>query len=173
MAELVKYLWIRDTNIVSELTKWLLKWIIREYFSTLHNCLIHLQIGGQKNNKWAHITANHTLEASVAASALNIYSYTNQGCMQNILSVGENISVFLSSMQRTQVPIIHETRPHPTCTTLLTKIPRNFFFHLEGREGNSHGKWNCYGYHTVFWSEYSNKSHTCKRRAGCYQVHCM
>ena len=53
-----------------------------------------------------------------------------------------------------------------------------FFFNWEEGKGTvkeckSEGKWKCYGHCTIFWAEYFNKSHVCKSRAGCYQVHCM
>ena len=45
----------------------------------------------------------------------------------------------LSSVKWAQVPLIFREFPlHPMCTT--TKIPWNFFSHLEGRVGNSQGK---------------------------------
>ena len=71
-----------------------------------------------------------------------------QGCMQNIfdrggknLSVSNGLTQHLPSVQRAQVPLIFRVSQYrPTSMTELTKIPWNFFSHLEGKEGNSQGK---------------------------------
>ena len=121
-------------------------------------------------------------------------------CKQIFLSRGGEIYQSLlwfntSSAQRAQISLIFcesrpcpirtvspdpvpsapcEPRPRPMRTMELTKIPCIIFpFPPTWKEGNSQGKRKCYGCPTILGAEYSNKSHVCKRRAGCYQLHCM